>query len=777
MTTRKPFVFVAAAVLIGIFAFAYLIATRNGDPDDDVKTSQLEIGRQALKDGNIDTALDVLSKELNKRPEDPMVHALVGQAHLAQGNIDSAIEAFSTALTYDSLYTPAYEYRALAYFQNGEIELSLSDCNQALELDSDLVEVYFLRGDINRITGNPTKAISDYSEVLTRDSERIDAYEHRGDLYFAQREYDLAIEDFSSVINSTNAPTAYAKRAQVHLAQQQYDQAFEDSNTAIELDATNGDAYSIRGRVYLHDANFDLAIVEFNQAINLVPNSQLAYFYRGEAYAALGYHNAAQADFTMVIEINPEYTRAYLARGEIYQAMGDYEAALDDFNHAVQTDINLDSGFIKRGLLYSELDKLPLALDDFSTAIRINPSSAQAYLYRARIQQRLDDIEAALDDYTTALKINGMLTEAYLERANIYYSQENYDNALVDYAKVIDLAPDTAIAYRRRSLIYAFQGDYSLTRTDRRAAAKYNQQTVNISIGDYDLEIRRILGVAEADGDTSKNGTFLVLEITLYNYGEKLCVSQNDFKARYEGQEATPTKMWQVKQSYYPDVEYPPQDGSTCLPQSRLWETFLVYDVPQDLTDITINFTPTDELRTEFALWLSHDTNTAEYNFALAEQDGVAITHIGSITIVEDIETVLDAERIEIENCNGQAERISTRAIGREIERSTTLDTRQYINAGIQVPLPPSQYLQGALEVEYERRFIQTEGETLSYYTEETMVAPPMSIAIYEITWMKVSKKGEIEIISEGETIILPFTIDHAIRADVRSLPSQSCGQ
>lgn len=549
-----------------------------------------------------------------------------------------------------------------------------------------------------------------------------------------------------------------------------------DANKAIELDAKLGDAYSVRGRVYLSQANFDTAIVEFNQAINLVPNAYLAYFYRGEAYAALGYNNAAVADFTMVIEINPDYTRAYLQRGTVHQALDDFEAALADYNAAIRSDLSFDIAYIQRGLLYSQMDNRPLALEDFSNAIRLNPYSSTAYYHRAEIHRRLGRLDEALNDYGAAIGIDPTLRQAYLARADIYYHRQDYDNALVDYSKVIDLAPETAEAYRQRSLIYAFQGNSQLTRADRRSASKYNHQTVNISIEDYDLEISRVWGATQAGSDTPRNGIFLVLEITLYNYGNKLCVSQDDFKARYQGQNINPTKLYQIREAYYPNVQYPPQVGSACLPDSRLWRTFLVYDIPPDLTDIAINFTPTNSIRTEFSLWLSK-SEAGEYSFALASQDGIAITHIGTISIVEELETVLDAEHVQIENCNGQAERISTRAITREVQRSTMLDTRGLINANLGIPLPPTPYIQGVLNIEYERRFTQADSETLSYYTEETMVAPPTSIANYQITWIKVSKKGQIEIISDGETVILPFSIDHAIRADVRSLPPQSCDQ
>jgi cytochrome c-type biogenesis protein CcmH/NrfG len=82
------------------------------------------LGAVALGSGNLDEAVEQLSKAIDLNPNDPTVRANLGEAYLRRSQLDKATEAFQAALTLDPNQRDAGANRARALLQGMSIVLA-----------------------------------------------------------------------------------------------------------------------------------------------------------------------------------------------------------------------------------------------------------------------------------------------------------------------------------------------------------------------------------------------------------------------------------------------------------------------------------------------------------------------------------------------------------------------------------------------------------------------------------------------------------------------------
>lgn len=148
---------------------------------------------------------------------------------------------------------------------------------------------------------------------------------------------------------------------------------------------------------------------------------------------------------------------------------------------------------------------------------------------------------------------------------------------------------------------------------------------VSVTAGSFQLGIQRVWEVTEASGHKPERVSFLILETTLYNNSaDEYCFRRADFKADARGRDIEPSSMDHVRDEFYEGVDYPGPFNGQCVGANASEKSLLVYDIPENLTSITIEFTPKDD-KAKFKLWLARQEN-GEYLFGLDSfSEGVAM--------------------------------------------------------------------------------------------------------------------------------------------------------
>jgi tetratricopeptide (TPR) repeat protein len=131
--------------------------------------ARLQNGQSAAA---LDDALRAKQLDLTLLP----AYLILGRAAMAEGELETALEALETYVKYDSQNALAWATLGKIYFltSTGEdkaLEKSLATINQALELNSNLSEAYYYRSQIYLQQGEGQKAINDLLVGLAVDPQ------------------------------------------------------------------------------------------------------------------------------------------------------------------------------------------------------------------------------------------------------------------------------------------------------------------------------------------------------------------------------------------------------------------------------------------------------------------------------------------------------------------------------------------------------------------------------------------------------------------------------
>lgn len=153
-----------------------------------------------LRKGNLDQALDSLSRALSHYPCPAQIHVELGIVHWQRGQIEAAIVAFSEAIALDPTQVRAYGNRGLLYSLQGQVAAALADWQQALKHQPGHPLIHYNRGLLYLQQADYAAALADFDQAIAANPNRAEAYLHRGNVYDqlgrqaeAARDWELAL--------------------------------------------------------------------------------------------------------------------------------------------------------------------------------------------------------------------------------------------------------------------------------------------------------------------------------------------------------------------------------------------------------------------------------------------------------------------------------------------------------------------------------------------------------------------------------------------------------
>lgn len=120
--------------------------------------------------------MTLLTKELEKNPDDPYLYFQMGQEYYCEDDYENAAAYYSKVLTYD--LPPTMEYLRMTLQAYGNCLLHLNRIEEALQYENiydtfaDTPDFVFLMGRIYYKSGQPFKALSEFIKATTMDNPR-----------------------------------------------------------------------------------------------------------------------------------------------------------------------------------------------------------------------------------------------------------------------------------------------------------------------------------------------------------------------------------------------------------------------------------------------------------------------------------------------------------------------------------------------------------------------------------------------------------------------------
>jgi tetratricopeptide (TPR) repeat protein len=413
---------------------------------------------------------------------------LLGTARLNAGEIDKALDDLTRAITRDPRDAVAWRTRGQALARKGKLEEALRDLQRAEALNSGDPELYQYRAAIYEKLGRWPQVIDSCTDVLTLDPKNAPAYLLRGDAYATLRRYEEAIKDYSLALALGHRTEAILlRRAQAYCRTGDSEKAANDCAVVLQQGGAPQKplALTILGEVLARKGEHIRAITFYDQALQLDGRLARAYDARGLSRTALKDFVQAVQDHTRAIQLAPKTNPAAVASYYHNRGMAlsraarsspeSYARALDDFGRAIQLDADCAAAYLARADVQRTLHQYDRALAGLDRLLQRDPKNAAAYNVRGLTLVDLEHYALAIEDFTKALQL-GRSPVVHYNRGRAAQQLGRHREAVADFSQAITLRPDYAAAYQARGVSYEALGQPKQAESDREKVAQLQKK-------------------------------------------------------------------------------------------------------------------------------------------------------------------------------------------------------------------------------------------------------------------------------------------------------------
>lgn len=422
----------------------------------------------------------------------------LGMDALRNGNVDEAIQSFEKVLQEDSTNGYAHFWIGLGLADEGEVDASLTAINNALTYLPKkekfyLGSAYGVRAEVYLIKQDTAAALLDYAKAIKCTPEKKSLYEDRAELYFELHQYDLSNKDYDKLLElDPNSVYAYMGKGRNFRDLKQYDLAIRYFSYALQMYPNFSRGYSFRAECFILQKKYNEAADDILAALDLDEDSKarglMIYKYKGdkmdiikkkiermthkEPNRAMWRYNLA-----VLLEANDQYKDAIMQYKEArrlnsnaivderiavcHASMGNFIKALEHLNLVIAKDSTKANLYSRRAHYYSELGEYQKAIEDYDRYVEMMPDNSRAYFLRGWEKHMAGRHEGAIEDLTISISMDSTFAVAYDGRGRSYQSLGQTDLAKADFEKILsfDTVPG---ANSCAAFAYHFLGQDSL---------------------------------------------------------------------------------------------------------------------------------------------------------------------------------------------------------------------------------------------------------------------------------------------------------------------------
>ena len=264
--------------------------------------------------GVVGQSIDLVERlrRAREHPNDPAVHARLGELYASDRRFDRAIECFekATALAPDS---PEGLFTLARYYEAEERDL---------------------------------EALRAYDRGLALDPTNAQARNNREKLSIKRalelgKPVALALGPDGPLTIDPDSATSYYQLGLRYLRNDEADAAVTALRRAVTMQPGHDAAHLFLGLAYTSLGTYADAEVEYRRAIALRPINPEAYNYLGLVYYQQQRYRQALSAYRQAIAQAPGYAVAYVNLAASHEALGQSDAALEAYRQALQRDANL----------------------------------------------------------------------------------------------------------------------------------------------------------------------------------------------------------------------------------------------------------------------------------------------------------------------------------------------------------------------------------------------------------------------------------------------------
>jgi tetratricopeptide (TPR) repeat protein len=381
----------------------------------------LALAHQAVVEGRLRDALEVLDRALALAPRDPELWRFKGDVLVERQQFDEGLHCYSEGLRYAPRDPQIWHAQGTALAQLRRFEAAVAAWDRAIEAAPLHAASWADRGKTLGVLKRYEEAVASLERAVALAPGAAAAWHDKAlaeealgrnaDAARSLREFlEVATPEMDAEIAQARARLAALEGGAARAAAPA-PPAAEDPPPApaaigpaeatvpkVVPSVSHAEALK-RGESQLELGSFGPAIEWFDQAIVADQRAYSAWTGKAEALLALKRHAEAVAHFDKGLALNPRYVIGWQKRAAALEALGDDAAALDSWERALQLAPQNAILWHGRALAQVSLGRLEEALKSFEQALGRDPNLAIARFMKASAEDRLGRTAEAVTAY------------------------------------------------------------------------------------------------------------------------------------------------------------------------------------------------------------------------------------------------------------------------------------------------------------------------------------------------------------------------------------------
>ena len=353
-----------------------------------------------------------------------------------------AIQRFNMVISARPYLSEPYFFRGLAKFYLEDFTGAESDCSESLVLNPYVANSYQLRGLCRVNLKHYADAIADYEKVLEMEPKNRTSWHNLVLCHFELKQYADADSALNQMIRYWPKESEnYTMKAQAAIQQGDTITGLAMIDTALVINAYDGQAWTMRSMISLQRGLYEQAEVEIDKAIVQLPRVAGNYVNRALARFHRNNLRGAMSDYDQALEIDPNNYLGHFNRGLLRARVGDDNRAIEDFNFVLAVEPDNMIALYNRALLLDNTGDFRGAIRDISAVIDEYPDFMTGYQQRAAIRRKIGDIYGAERDEFKVMK-DRMDALAGVRKKTQHKTRKQSDRNMDDYASLVEADTD-----------------------------------------------------------------------------------------------------------------------------------------------------------------------------------------------------------------------------------------------------------------------------------------------------------------------------------------------
>ncbi len=297
-------------------------------PEQQTLTIQqaLDLGVKHQNAGDFTRAKAIYVQILQADPNQPIALQLLGVIAFQVGEIDIAVEFITKAVTIQPDYGEGHFNLGIALKAQGNLDQAIASYRRAVAIDPDNADAHYNLGNALKDQKRYDDAVASYRLALKVRPDFAEAYCNLGYAQQQLKELDDAVASFQKALAiKPDYAEAHSNLGLALQDQGQLDEAVASYRTALDINPEFVEVHSNLGLAFQQLGLLDEAMTSYYKALAIDPDHAEAHNNLGLAHQELGMLESAFESYGRALSIVPDSAEARNNIGMLQLLTGDFQ--------------------------------------------------------------------------------------------------------------------------------------------------------------------------------------------------------------------------------------------------------------------------------------------------------------------------------------------------------------------------------------------------------------------------------------------------------------------